>query len=949
MATYGNAIYQYQDPSEVDISMLGKAVQFKQQNYDTNTMNVQSLVNQYLNMDLARDIDKEYLGERLNTLVNYVNGSGQKDWSRGKVARDISSYIGNAVDENVTRAVASTKSYRKQMEEIEELRKKDPSLVHHANIYNATKDWNRYLSSEQLGDYYRPQSYKNYVDVEKKILENAPKLLKDFGTQVVYTPENGGNIYFQKIGKREVITKEDSEKMLDMILGNDGKMQIFMNEDFNNQSLKYNEIKEKYSNHIDNKIDVEKNKLVNMQASLGGASEADKKILKNNIDVISKNMANLSKLKTTEQSRDAMLYGMGVDNFLNGWSEVFKQNKLIDITTDDSNFQILQFQQKQENDNFNNKLKSMEFEHKVNQDTFSNDLAVKNYELAKFKAQADGQIDANGNVILPGANAVNVETPLKDGEEYTIANVEKDYKTAYNEAVNNVEKDLADPKKRELLEKEFGDLSKLSAQQIAWSFIGRGGISKAQDRYNRAGDKGLFSEETLNAFTKAQGGYNMWTKANKGVDELAKNVEEFARQDISIYNKKEKYMHSDYHIDKNGKIQNTGKEYEKASYGKLSKYEQIGVQLNTITRLIKEDSSNKSVAALSKVRDKLILQLPKDQQAKAREVYRFDGFWGGLAKGISSSWQALFSGSDKRDFYVNKMKKGYSEAGSQITDMFKESYDLDDLSVAKFSEFKDSTTGNYISVQDFFDKRIKGSIDKLDNNVQNLRKTYTSSKSLTLDTSIKANQDMLSLAKGYLPTVDIPTGASISLVMNSETNTATMNVPVVLGSGKDKTTSIESVEIPLASIPSRILSNVDFKKESSMYDVNAQAMSHTWNPEILDTKKQVKENYGSKYVNPIEHGFYSKEDFMELAERSFGKSDFKKHKSAIEKIINENLSVVARPVNNSTYVLDVSVGNDITTTDLRKTNIGGDIKTIGSEVNKIVSEKILEKISNLKK
>ena len=75
MATYGNSIYQYADPTQVDISMLGKAVQFKQQNYDANTMNVQNLVNQYLNMDLARDVDKNYLGERLQTLVNYVNGS----------------------------------------------------------------------------------------------------------------------------------------------------------------------------------------------------------------------------------------------------------------------------------------------------------------------------------------------------------------------------------------------------------------------------------------------------------------------------------------------------------------------------------------------------------------------------------------------------------------------------------------------------------------------------------------------------------------------------------------------------------------------------------------------------------------------------------------------------------------------------------------------------------
>ena len=101
MATYGNSIYQYQDPSQVDISVLAKAVQFKQQNYDVNTMNTQNLVNQYLNMDIAREEDKEYFAERIGALVNYVNSSGQKDWSRTKVATDINNYIGNAIYEKV--------------------------------------------------------------------------------------------------------------------------------------------------------------------------------------------------------------------------------------------------------------------------------------------------------------------------------------------------------------------------------------------------------------------------------------------------------------------------------------------------------------------------------------------------------------------------------------------------------------------------------------------------------------------------------------------------------------------------------------------------------------------------------------------------------------------------------------------------------------------------------
>ena len=67
----------YRDPVQLDISStLGKASTYLQQNYDVNTMQTQQLINQYSNTDLLKDIDKEYLGDRLKSIVNYINESG---------------------------------------------------------------------------------------------------------------------------------------------------------------------------------------------------------------------------------------------------------------------------------------------------------------------------------------------------------------------------------------------------------------------------------------------------------------------------------------------------------------------------------------------------------------------------------------------------------------------------------------------------------------------------------------------------------------------------------------------------------------------------------------------------------------------------------------------------------------------------------------------------------
>ena len=97
MATAFTQVYQYARPDNVDISILGKAQTYKQQLYDTNVAQTQQLINQYAGVDLMRDVDQKYLGERLNTLVNYVNQSGAQDWSRRSIANEVSNYIGQTV------------------------------------------------------------------------------------------------------------------------------------------------------------------------------------------------------------------------------------------------------------------------------------------------------------------------------------------------------------------------------------------------------------------------------------------------------------------------------------------------------------------------------------------------------------------------------------------------------------------------------------------------------------------------------------------------------------------------------------------------------------------------------------------------------------------------------------------------------------------------------------
>ena len=149
------SINQYRDPGHVDMSATFKAQTYKQQLYDTNVAQTQQLINQYAGVDLMRDVDQKYLGERLNTLVNYVNQSGAQDWSRRSIANEVSNYIGQALDENVMAGIASTQRYRKQMSEIEDIKKNKPDLYSSQNEWFATRDLQRYLTSDKTRNKYK--------------------------------------------------------------------------------------------------------------------------------------------------------------------------------------------------------------------------------------------------------------------------------------------------------------------------------------------------------------------------------------------------------------------------------------------------------------------------------------------------------------------------------------------------------------------------------------------------------------------------------------------------------------------------------------------------------------------------------------------------------------------------------------------------------------------------
>ena len=304
---------------------LGKASTYLQQNYDVNTMQTQQLINQYSNTDLLKDIDKEYLGDRLKSIVNYINESGTRDWSRKNITNEIQSYVSSAIDDKVLNAVASTKSYRKQIEEIENIKKTKPELWSLQNQEFATADLNRYLSSKEVGDKYHARQYTPYTDVQKKILENS-KILKDLGVEYHYD-EIGGNSWFTRIGKKEKISVESAKEYLNMMMTPELKNQLYIDGWYTYRGKEDSEIKKIYDDQIDANIEYIENRKSELNLELTKPTNKSKKAeIQSQISNIDDFKSNLLEQKKTSFDRSAIVNNLYTNDFIQKNEKIIEFN-----------------------------------------------------------------------------------------------------------------------------------------------------------------------------------------------------------------------------------------------------------------------------------------------------------------------------------------------------------------------------------------------------------------------------------------------------------------------------------------------------------------------------------------------------------------------------------------------------------------------------------------------
>lgn len=157
--------------------LLGKALQYKQDKYDTNRQVIKNTIAQVSNIDLLKDQDAEYLYDRLQSVINNLNTQGAGDLSLESRADYLTGYIADVADQKVMNGYVGTRAYRNILAEHQE--KEKTGEASDLNLAFSLQDINAWAKDGQIGSALPAganTSYVPYVDTYKSYEEVAKNL-----------------------------------------------------------------------------------------------------------------------------------------------------------------------------------------------------------------------------------------------------------------------------------------------------------------------------------------------------------------------------------------------------------------------------------------------------------------------------------------------------------------------------------------------------------------------------------------------------------------------------------------------------------------------------------------------------------------------------------------------------------------------------------------------------
>lgn len=434
--------------------LAGQVLMAKQQKYDANLAQIENLVQQYVGLDIANKDAKNHLYNNLKTLTSEVDRiASSEDLSNSNATKNITSYIGQAIDTTTINAVNTTRMKRQYDATWDEIRNKKPELYNNINKAFGESGWEEYVNADKDADVSKYVKHGfaviPYVDIKgmtDKTMMEYMKLAKDREYSVPIQVQKGvddkGNPVYETVGFKEYVETGLNpavvRNMMQAQLTPEVKQQMAINAWSNYGEFKGEgaiNLKKDYTNYMDSMIEDAENSISKMELKLteyGKGSDEEKKIKKDLSDyrteiggLKDRKVSTLASIDNGNfmnaglEIESGRFVKQGVGIFGSFYNTYFKGTKANEIF-----WKQMDLEQKQYEFSENLKLRKAEY-----------DLSVDEFEYKKEKDLKDEQAFLNTGVTY-GAPVQEQEGTAKSSETENVQNV-FDLKKATNNITND--------------------------------------------------------------------------------------------------------------------------------------------------------------------------------------------------------------------------------------------------------------------------------------------------------------------------------------------------------------------------------------------------------------------------------------------------------------------------------------------------------------------------------
>ena len=478
--------------------LAGQVLMAKQQKYDANLAQVENLVQQYGGLDIANKDAKNHLYSNLKTLTAEVDRlASTEDLSNGNATKNITAYIGQAIDDTTINAVNTTRMKRQYDATWEEIRQKKPEMYNQANQAFGDAGWGDYVNADKNADVSQYVKHRfaviPYVDIKSmtdKTMMEYMKLAKDREYSVPIMV-NGQQIGFDKwveTGINPIVVKS----MMQSQLTPEVQQQMVINSWSQYGGYKgegANMLKNDYSSYMDSNIKSTESAISNMELKLSefGKGTTEEKQIKKSLSEYRTNLGELKSRKVStlasidkgsfENAGFEMASGRFVDQgvgiFGSFYAKYFKGTEANELFWKD-----LDFKQKQYEFSENMKVKQAQYDLDVEKFNYQKD---KDTREEQSLLDSGVQIQNSTDILGAELSSKNVITSELVGLKNQSSAITDDWVKEIDDVLVNNSEDKAlfnDAKSfRDSYVKELG----ITAQQAGRMSIGN--LAGTYDKY----------------------------------------------------------------------------------------------------------------------------------------------------------------------------------------------------------------------------------------------------------------------------------------------------------------------------------------------------------------------------------------------------------------------------------------------------------------------------------